>query len=157
MSDQTNVVDLMSAPLTPKEKLDLYCEGLCDGLNKTQSYIKAGFSAAHAQRNVAPYHRKHSDYIKSFISERIGGDAPAAHRVIREIMNDPNEKGGIRLKAAQDILDRAGFGAKQQIELTTKDVADLTTEDIRNELAKLFSDEPGLAEVIHFPLKSNES
>lgn len=157
MSDQTNVVDLMSASLTPKEKLDLYCQGLCDGLNKTQSYIKAGFSAAHAQRNVAPYHRKHADYIKSYISETIGSDAPAAHRVIRQIMNDENEKGGIRLKAAQDILDRAGFGAKQQIELTTRDVTELTTEDIQNELNKLFADEPGLAKVLNFPTSSVQS
>lgn len=157
MSDQNKVVDILSAPLTPKEKLDLYCEALCDGYNKTQAYIKAGFSAAHAQRNVAPYHRKNADYIKAYISEQFGSDAPVARNVIREIMNDPNEKGGIRLKAAQDILDRAGFGAKQQIELTTKDVSELTTEDIQNELAKLFNDEPGLAKVIHLPLKSNES
>ena len=157
MTDQTKVVDITSAPLTPKEKLDLYCEALCDGYNKTQAYIKAGFSAAHAQRNVAPYHRKNADYIKAYLSEQFGSDAPMARNVIRAIMNDETEKGGIRLKAAQDILDRAGFGAKQQIELTTKDVSELTTEDIQNELAKLFNDEPGLAKVIHLPLKSNES
>ncbi|AUX83693.1 terminase small subunit [Pseudomonas phage NV1] len=157
MTDQTTVVDITSAPLTPKEKLDLYCEALCDGFNKTQAYIKAGFSAPHAQRNVAPYHRKNAEYIQAYISERIGSDAPAARKVVLEIMNDPNEKGGIRLKAAQDILDRAGFGAKQKIELTTKDVADLTTEDIKNELAKLFNDEPELAKVVAFPINHSKS
>lgn len=155
MTDQTKVVDIMSAPLTPKEKLDLYCEGLCDGLNKTQAYIAAGFSANHAQRNVAPYHRKHADYINSFLSERIGSHVPAALRVVLGIMNDESEKGGIRLKAAQDVLDRGGFGAKQKIELTTKDVTELTTEDLQRELNKLLTDEPELAKVFHLPSGSN--
>lgn len=155
MTDQTKVVDIMSAPLTPKEKLDLYCEGLCDGLNKTQAYIAAGFSANHAQRNVAPYHRKHADYINSFLSERIGSHVPAALRVVLAIMNDESEKGGIRLKAAQDVLDRGGFGAKQKIELTTKDVTELTTEDLQRELNKLLTDEPELAKVFHLPSGSN--
>ncbi|UMO76429.1 terminase small subunit [Pseudomonas phage BroderSalsa] len=157
MTDQTKVVDIMSAPLTPKEKLDLYCEGLCDGLNKTQAYIAAGFSKNHAQRNVAPYHRKNADYINAYLSERIGSHVPAALRVVVGIMNDENEKGGIRLKAAQDLLDRGGFGASQKIELTTKDVSELTTEDLQRELSKLLTDEPELAKVFSFPLQSNES
>lgn len=155
MDDQTKVVDLMSAPLSPKEKLDLYCEGLCDGLNKTQAYIAAGFSKNHAQRNVAPYHRKHADYINAFLSERIGSHVPAALRVVLGIMNDESEKGGIRLKAAQDILDRGGFGASQKVELTTKDVTELTTEDLQRELSKLLNEEPELAKVFNFPSRSN--
>lgn len=151
MSDQINVVSLAEASLTPRDKLDLYCQGLCDGLNKTQAYVAAGFSANHAQRNVAPYHRKHAEYINSFISERIGSHVPAALRCIVGIMNDEDEKGGIRLKAAQDVLDRGGFGASKKIELTTKDVTELTTEDLTNELRKLFEDEPDLAKVIQFP------
>lgn len=151
MVDQTKVVDIMSASLTPKEKLDLYCEALADGLNKTQAYIAAGFSANHAQRNVAPYHRKNADYITAFLSERIGSHVPAALRVVMEIMNNENEKGGIRLKAAQDILDRGGFGATRKLELTTKDVTELTTEGLQDELRKLLEDDPGLAKVLPFP------
>lgn len=156
MSDPTNVVDFMSSPLSPKEKLDLYCEGLADGLNKTQAYIAAGFSANHAQRNVAPYHRKHAEYINAFLSERIGSHVPAALRVVLTIMNDENEKGGIRLKAAQDVLDRGGFGATRKLELTTKDVTELTTEDLQRELNKLLDEQPDLAKVFHFP-NSNAS
>lgn len=151
MTDQTKVVEIMSAPLSPKEKLDLYCEALCDGLNKTQAYIAAGFSPNHAQRNVAPYHRKNAEYINAYLSERIGSHVPAALRTVLQIMNDENEKGGIRLKAAQDILDRGGFGASHKVELTTKDVTELSSEDIRNELAKHFEQEPELAKLFHFP------
>lgn len=150
MTDQTKVVSINDAPLSPKEKLDLYCEALCNGLNKTQAYVAAGFSSAHAQRNVNPYHRKHAEYINAYLSERIGTHVPAALRVVLEIMNSETEKGGIRLKAAQDILDRGGFGASKKIELTTKDVNDLSTQDIQNELAKLFTDEPDLAKILDF-------
>lgn len=152
MSDQKKVVDINSSPLTPKEKLDLYCEALCDGLNKTQAYISAGFSKNHAQRNVAPYHRKHAEYITAYLSERIGSHVPAALRVVVQIMNDENEKGGIRLKAAQDVLDRGGFGATRKLELTTKDVSELTKEDLQNELSKLLHEEPELAKIFHLPV-----
>ncbi|AAL85571.1 ORF.01 [Pseudomonas phage PaP3] len=150
MSDE-KVVSIGAAPLSAKEKLDLYCEGLADGLNKTQAYVAAGFSPNHAQRNVAAYHRKHSEYINAFISERIGSHVPMALRVIVSIAEDPNEKGGIRLKAAQDILDRGGFGAKQKVELTTKNVEDMSAEDLMNEVRRILDEEPDLAKVLSFP------
>lgn len=154
MTDQTNVVSLMAAPLSPKEKLDLYCEALCDGLNKTQAYIAAGFSPNHAQRNVAPFHRKNAEYINAYLSERISSHVPAALRTVLTIMNDENEKGGIRLKAAQDVLDRGGFGATRKVELTTKDVTEMSSEDMRNELTKLLEQEPQLAEIFTLPKRT---
>lgn len=147
MSD-ANVVSIGNSPLSPKEKLDLYCEALCDGENKTQAYIAAGFSSNHAQRNVASYHRKHAEYINAFISERIGAHVPTALRTIMKVLNDEDEKGGIRLKAAEMILDRGGFAAKQQITVTTKEVSDMTTEDLHREFEKLFSENPELAKVV---------
>jgi hypothetical protein len=68
-------------------------------------------------------------------------------------MNSESEKGGIRLKAAQDILDRAGFSAKQKVELTTTDPKDLTTEDIQKQIQSLLSDDPKLAKVFQLPVK----
>lgn len=149
MSD-AKVVSIGDSPLSPKDKLDLYCEGLCSGENKTQAYIKAGFSANHAQRNVAAYHRKHAEYINSYISEQIGAHVPTALKTVMKVLNDENEKGGIRLKAAEMILDRGGFGAKQKLELTTKDVNELSTEELHREFEKLFSENPDLAKVIPF-------
>ena len=147
MSD-AKVVSIGNSPLSPKEKLDLYCEALCDGENKTQAYIAAGFSSNHAQRNVAAYHRKHAEYINAFISERIGAHVPTALRTVMKVMNDENEKGGIRLKAAEMILDRGGFAPKQTITVTTKEVADMSTEEMHREFEKLFAENPELAKVI---------
>ena len=141
------------APATKKERLDVYCENLCNGVGKVKAFIAAGYSAAHAEKNVTTYHKSNAEYIQSYISEHIGTHAPTALRVVLQIMNDENEKGGIRLKAAQDVLDRAGFSAKQKIEVTTKEVQDMSTEDLQNEIQRIISEEPGLAKVFQFPSK----
>lgn len=149
MSD-ANVVSIGNSPLSPQEKLDKYCEALCDGENKTQAYILAGYSSNHAQRNVAAYHRKHAEYINAYISERFASHVPTALRVVARVMNDEDEKGGIRLKAAEMIFDRAGFAAKQQITVTTKAVEEMSTEDMASEFEKLVSENPELAKVLAF-------
>ena len=155
MSD-AKIVSIGDAPLSAKEKLDLYCEALCDGMNKTQAYINASFSPNHAQRNVAAYHRKNHEYISAYISERIGNHVPTALRVVVGIMNDPDEKGGIRLKAAQDIMDRGGFGAKQKVELTTKDAKDMSTDEIEVQIRELLMGDPKLAQIINISGKRHE-
>lgn len=149
MSD-AKIVSIGDSPLSPQEKLDKYCEALCDGENKTQAYIKAGFSPNHAQRNVAAYHRKHAEYINAYLSERFASHVPTALRVVARVMNDEDEKGGIRLKAAEMIFDRAGFAPKQQITVTTKNVEDMSTEDMANEFEKLVAENPDLAKVLSF-------
>lgn len=142
-----------SAPATKKERLDVYCENLCNGIGKVKAYIAAGYSPLHAERNVSAYHRANSEYIQSYISEHIGTHAPSALKVVLQIMNDESEKGGIRLKAAQDVLDRAGYNTKQKIELTNVDPKDLTTEDIQKQIMNLLEDDPKLAKVFQLPVK----
>jgi phage terminase small subunit len=140
-----------SAPATKKERLDVYCENLCNGIGKVKAYIAAGYSPLHAERNVTSYHKSNNEYIQSYISEHIGTHAPSALKVVLQIMNDESEKGGIRLKAAQDVLDRAGFSAKQKFEVTTKEVHDMSTEDLHNEIQRILSEEPNLAKVFKLP------
>lgn len=145
------VVDLNDRPLTKKEKLDIYAKALCDGHTKVQAYILAGYSAHTAQLNVYKYHRENAEYINAYISEHIGSHAPMALKIILQIMNDDNEKGGIRLKAAQDVLDRAGFSAKQKVEVTTVDVKDMNTEELQGEIKRILEEDPNLAKVFQFP------
>ena len=145
------VVDLNDRPLTKKEKLDIYAKALCDGHTKVQAYILAGYSAHTAQLNVYKYHRENAEYINGYISEHIGSHAPMALKIILGIMNDENEKGGIRLKAAQDVLDRAGFSAKQKVEVTTVDVKDMNTEELQGEIKRILEEDPNLAKVFQFP------
>lgn len=139
------------APKTKKERLDIYCKHLCDGHPKVRAFIAAGYSEHSAEKACYTFHRENAEYINAYIAEHIGSHAPMALKVILGIMNDDNEKGGIRLKAAQDVLDRAGFSAKQKVELTTKDVKDMSTEDLQKEIKRILNDEPELAKVFDFP------
>jgi hypothetical protein len=144
----SNVTSIEDAPKSKQERLDDYCEGICNGLTREAAYIAAGYSSHNCRSNAHKYYRQNADYIQAYIAEHIGSHVPTALKVIVSIVNDPNEKGGIRLKAAQDILDRGGFGAKQKIELTTKDTKDMTTEELQNEIIRLASENPLLSRLI---------
>lgn len=147
-----NVTPITEAPKASKqEKLDAYCQGLCDGLSKRDAYVAAGYAPTGAMRNAQAYHKLNATYINGFIGDHIGSHAPTALKVILRIMNDESEKGGIRLKAAQDILDRAGHGAKQKLEISTPDIKDMSTEDLQNELKRALQDSPELANIFAFP------
>lgn len=147
----TNVIDINAPrPLTKAEKLDLYCEALMDGKSKAEAYVIAGYSSNGARNNAQKFHRENAQYILKYQAEKITEDVPMALSVIRQIASDPEEKGGIRLKAAQDLLDRAGLGAKQKVELTVSDPNEMSTEELMNEIKRLVNDTPDLAEVLNF-------
>lgn len=152
----TNVVPITDAPKTKNEKLDDFCKALADGKTREEAYVEAGYSGHNCRANAHKFYRGNEAYIKSYISEHIGTKAPSALKVIEQIMLDPNEKGGIRLKAAQDLLDRAGFGAKQKIELTTKDTKEMTTEELQNEVERAIAENPFLAQIISGTKPSRE-
>lgn len=140
------VVAITDAPkATKQEKLDIYCKHLADGWKREEAYIAAGYSEASAKHNAQKYHRANAEYITSYFSDHIGTHAPAALKVLLEIMNSEQEKGGIRLKAAQDLLDRAGHGAKQKIELSTKQLDDMNTGELEDEIKRILGEEPKLA------------
>lgn len=144
----TNVTNIADAPKSKQERLDDYCEAVCNGLTREAAYIAAGYSSHNCRSNAHKYYRQNADYIQAYIAEHIGAHAPTALKVIVHVMNDPNEKGGTRLKAAQDLMDRGGFGAKQKIELSTKDTKDMSSEELQNEILKLVSENPLLATLV---------
>jgi len=152
----SNVTQITDAPKSKQERLDDYCEALCNGLTREAAYIAAGYSSHNCRSNAHKYYRQNADYIQGYIAEHIGSHVPTALKVIVSIVNDPNEKGGIRLKAAQDILDRGGFGAKQKIELTTKETKDMTTEELQNEIIRLASENPLLSRLLDPSLSISE-
>lgn len=145
----TNVTNITDAPKSKQEKLDDFCEGICNGLTREAAYVHAGYSSLNCRANAHKYYRQNHEYITGYIAEHIGTHVPTALKVIIQIVNDPSEKGGIRLKAAQDIMDRGGFGAKQKIELTTKDTKEMTTEELQNDLLKLVAENPVLAALLN--------
>lgn len=143
------VTSIEDAPRSKQEKLDDYCKAFADGKNREESYIAAGYSPINCKANAYKYHRQNHEYITAYLSEHIGTKVPMALTVVLNIMNDANEKGGIRLKAAQDIMDRGGFTAKQRIELSTKDTKDMSTKELEDEIAKLVSESPLVAQLFN--------
>lgn len=140
------VVNIADAPkATKQEKLDIYCQKLVDGWSREEAYIAAGYAEQNAKTNAQKFHRQNAEYISGYFAEHIGCHAPAALKVLLEIMNSEHEKGGIRLKAAQDLLDRAGYSAKQKVEISTKSVDELSTSELENEIKRLLGEEPKLA------------
>lgn len=141
----TNVTSIADAPKTKAERLDIYCQALVDGKKREDAYILAGYAPHAAKSNAQKYHKINIEYITAYIGDAITEHVPAALKVLLEIMNSEHEKGGIRLKAAQDLLDRGGFSAKQKIELSAKQVDEMSTGELENEIKRLLGEEPKLA------------
>lgn len=81
------------------------------------------------------------------MSEELSSYVPQAISTLVKIMKNENERGAVRLKAAQDILDRAGFGATQKLDVTTS-TSDLTTEDLNSQIAQLLGGD-NVKEIFH--------
>lgn len=140
----TNVTSITDGPKSKQEKLDDFAEGICNGLSREAAYIAAGYSPLNCRANANKFYRANHEYVSGVIAERIGTHAPAALKVLLEVMTNPDEKGGIRIKAAEVLLDRGGFSTKQRIEISAKDVKDLSTEELQNEISKLITENPSI-------------
>lgn len=141
----SNVTQITDGPKSKQEKLDDFAEAICNGMSREAAYIHAGYSPVNCRANANKFYRANHEYISGVIAERIGTHVPAALKVLVEVMTNPDEKGGIRIKAAEVLMDRGGFSTKQRIEITTKDVKDLTTEELEIELRKTLSENPAIA------------
>lgn len=143
-----SVTLISDAPKSKQEKLDDFCRAIANGLTREAAYAEAGYSGLNCRANAHKYYRQNAEYITAYLSEHIGSHVPMAIDVIVKIASNPDEKAGIRLKAAQDILDRGGFGAKQKIELTTKDAKEMSTQELQDEVLKLIAENPLLARLV---------
>lgn len=84
--------------------------------NSTQAARTAGYSEKSPNSlQVQGYRLWHDEAIQEAIheeaSKRIKGMLPAAVAAVGEILENPQEGGATRLKAAQVIMDRAGIHA----------------------------------------------
>lgn len=135
---------------TPAEKLSLFKEAYFDnGGNLKEAYLAAGFSPISAASNASKYFAAHREEIQTFVHTRIATHVPKAIGTIVKIMNNEQEKGGIRLKAAQDLLDRAGYKPSDRIEIRTEDVDNMSTGDIKEQIKRLLQEvDPTLGKLV---------
>jgi len=116
------------------ERVALFAKARCEGHTVIDSYALAGYSRDHTE--AYRFHRTHKAEINSLMSEELSSYVPQAISTLVKIMKNENERGAVRLKAAQDILDRAGFGSVQKLDVTTS-TSELSTEDLNKQIALL--------------------
>lgn len=134
--DSSNVVRLPRDKESISERVRLFAQARCEGHNIIDSYALAGYSRD--PHEASKFHRTHKTEINALMSEELSSYVPQAISVLVKIMKNENERGAVRLKAAQDVLDRAGFGSTMKLDLTTS-TSDLSTEDLNKQIALLMS------------------
>ena len=86
--------------------------------NGTQAAIKAGYSekSAHTQANILLKNIKIQEKIKEYeeesrtlLQQQFARDAIEARKIMFNIMQDDDAPENVRLSAAKDFLDRAGY------------------------------------------------
>lgn len=140
---QLNPVKSKKCTLTEQEEAWLSAYLQCG--NATQACREIGIDNYPAQRG-SEFKRKLAPFIQENLRAMIGNCAPSALEVIYDLaINCPDPK--VRLTAAQDLLNRAGYKEVTKHEIT---VADKSDEEIDNEIKRLLR-KGGIidAEVLH--------
>ena len=126
----------MIVPKTDKQK-DFVANFILHG-----NAAKAARDAGYGNMNDAAKRRGHElklrykDYIAQQIANNISGYAPAALAMIADIATN-GESEAIRLKAAIDLMDRAGYKPTTKTEQKTIAVEERSTEELEEELKQL--------------------
>ena len=97
--------------------------------NQTQAAINAGYSAKSAESQasqllknpkVSAYLEERENDITQAIKREFIFDALEAKKVMAQLMNDDEVPDNVRLSAAKDFLDRAGFKPVEKQEVDSK-------------------------------------
>ena len=104
--------------------------------NATKCAIGAGYSEATAKQKGYALKRKFADKIKDETVRLIGDSATLGLAGVLDIAkNATNES--VKLQACKDLLDRAGFNAINQIEISGMDKK--SDEELKEELDRLLN------------------
>ena len=97
--------------------------------NATQAAIRAGYSekAAHnsGHRNVKNEEiqkkiKELQELMRTQLQQQFSSDAIVARKIMLNIMSDEDAPEAVRLSAAKDFLDRAGFKPVEKQEVDSK-------------------------------------
>lgn len=100
--------------ISPNQKLAVVA--LNDGVRIADVAVVCKVSPAQIKRWCEDPQFKKERYMD--MSERFGNFAGEALETLHEIMKDKDARGADRLKAATEILNRAGFVVQQQVNFT---------------------------------------
>jgi len=136
-SKVANMLENQGISLSEKQFLMIYY--YLQGATKTEACVKAGLRPESA--TVLFGGKKVQAAIAAVLETFLVADAaPAALRVLYQILHDNRAAPGVRVQAANSLLDRAGFDAKrlaQAVNGGDKLDSEKTAEELRAEIAAL--------------------
>lgn len=119
--------------------------------NATQAALRAGYSEVTA--STSGYRNTKNDEIREVIKERqeelrvqlqqqFSNDAVVARKIMLDIMRDDEAQDNVRLSAAKDFLDRAGFKPVEKQETEINGQLDISNKsDVINKYLKSDGDD----------------
>ena len=119
--------------------------------NATQAALRAGYSEVTA--STSGYRNTKNDEIREVIKERqeelrvqlqqqFSNDAVVARKIMLDIMRDDEAQDNVRLSAAKDFLDRAGFKPVERQETEINGQLDISNKsDVINKYLKSDADD----------------
>jgi len=136
-SKVANMLENQGISLSEKQFLMIYY--YLQGATKTEACVKAGLRPESA--TVLFGGKKVQAAIAAVLERFLVADAaPAALRVLYQILHDNRAAPGVRVQAANSLLDRAGFDARrlaQAVRDGDKLDSEKTAEELRAEIAAL--------------------
>lgn len=121
----------------PQRQFEMLCYYI-SGDDKATACRKAGFPATASWTlfNRPKLRAAVPLIIDAFLVEDA---SPAALRALYRIVTDEKQAGGIRVQAANSILDRAGFTAKrhEKADAPQRDASTMTPDELQSEIDKL--------------------
>ena len=127
----------LEAELTEKE-YNFVINLVDNHLEPMEAFFQAGYTAnrsspANRSKRLQRHLRKH---IEKRIQQKVSETATLALSVLENLMRSA-ESENVKLNAARDILSRAGYDAVHKQETTIKEVAELSDEELDEQIAML--------------------
>lgn len=144
---------MVKSPKTPgTDKRRRFVELYARSGNATQSARDAGYSDKSITSAASRLTRELALEIQQEIAHQIGATAPIALGAIVKLVSSTDTDDRVRLSAAKDILDRAGYNATNRVEVATMD--NKSDDELRQELRELMGN---VIDVTPEPMDASDS
>jgi len=126
------------ASTTIAERIKIYTTALANGSNKRDAYAAAGYGCP-TFSNAHNFHEKYHKEIDKELRNVIHSKVPTALQVLEEVMVSGKSETA-RVKAALEILDRAGFDKQTKIQIGSSEAK--SEDQLKQELQQLLTANP---------------
>lgn len=131
--------ELIDSPKSMEEKIKLYALHWIATGNKAEAYLKTGGTN---KNGAYQFHRAHSKEIDKYVwNNGFKDNVPLAINTLVEMMVNGNSDTA-KLKAAIELLDRAGFNKTDKLALKDESTSNLEDQDINRQIQELIKNNP---------------